>query len=115
MKKYFPNMAVLLCILLFIGLGQNSQSDFMHQTIRIANELISELIMVFIGITVGLFIKNFLHTMVGAVVITIGTLLLIRFNVFQNFSNEFVIAEFLVIMGFASISNLHHIQRPKLG
>ena len=111
MKKYLPNISVFVSILLFTLLGQSGQIDFVQKTSALANELVSELIIVFIGITVGLFIKDFISALIGASIIASGAFACVYFGFFVNITYELILAEFIVIMGFAAISNLHNIQK----
>ena len=111
MKKYLPNLGTLILIFLFILLGQSGQSNFAQKTSLLANELVSELIIVFIGITIGLFIKDFITALIGASIIACGAFACVYFGFFENITYEIILAEFIVIMGFASISNLHNVQK----
>ena len=110
MKKYLLNLVVLCVIIFFVLLGDASQNPRIEKINMIINELISQLVMVFIGITLGLLIKNFLLTLALSFLITSLAIACIYLGIFSNFSYELIIAELIVILGFATISNLHHAQ-----
>jgi hypothetical protein len=111
MKSHLPNITVLVGVIAVVLLGDGGQNQFIQQVNVVVNELISQLIVVFIGITVGLFVKNFIHTILGAILLTAFVLTCVHFGLFDNITYEFIIAVLIVVLGFASISNLHNVQK----
>jgi hypothetical protein len=111
MKSHLPNITVLVGVIAVVLLGDGGQNKFIQQVNVVVNELISQLIVVFIGITVGLFVKNFIHTILGAFLLTAFVLACVHFGLFDNITYEFIIAVLIVVLGFASISNLHNVQK----
>jgi hypothetical protein len=111
MKSHLPNIAILVGVIALVLLGDGEQNKFIQQVNVVVNELISQLIVVFIGITLGLFVKNFIYTILGAALLTTFALACVHFRLFENITYEFIIAVLIVVLGFASISNLHNVQK----
>ena len=111
MKRYLFNIAILLIMVTIVLLGDSDQQPFLQRTNVMVNQLIAELVMVFIGITIGLFIKNFMATVMVATLIACAAFACVYFGFFVSITYELIVAEFIVIMGFASISNLHNVQK----
>jgi len=53
------NLLALLAILLFIAIGKSSYPQFTQSVFVKADQLVSDLILVFVAITLGAFIANF--------------------------------------------------------
>jgi len=113
MRSYLPNITILVGVIALVLLGDIGQNKFIQQVNVVVNELISQLIVVFIGITVGLFVKNFIHATLGAFLLTAFASAFVHFGLFENITYEFIISVLIVVLGFASISNLHNVQKLK--
>ena len=59
------NLLVLLAILLFIAIGKSSYPQFTQSVFIKADQLVSDLILVFVAITLGAFITNFAIVVLG--------------------------------------------------
>lgn len=113
MKIYLPNLTTLFGIIALVLLGEAGQNKVIQEVNVLVNELISGLIVVFVGITVGLFIKNFIHIILGSLLLASFLLACIHFHFFESVKNEMIIAVLIVVLGFASVANLHNIQKLK--
>lgn len=113
MKSYLPNLTILFGIISLVLLGEGGQNNFIQEVNVLVNELISGLIVVFVGISVGLFIKNFIHVILGSLLLAGFLLVCVHFHLFESVKNEMIVALLVVILGFASIANLHNIQKLK--
>ena len=59
LSKTISNFAVLLIILLIAVMGKTISPEFTNSVLANADRLVSELILVFIAISLGAFINNF--------------------------------------------------------
>jgi len=73
----------------------------------IADQLVSELILLFVAITLGAFIPNFKLVVFGAIAAFIGAAALIQAGVFTYLTVDYLFAMLIVVLGFASIANLY--------
>ena len=124
------NFAILASILTFAVVGKFTSPEFTNTVFVTADQLVSDLYIVFIAITLGAFSPNFKLVAFGSIgvfiVITlcsfiqkfklvpagsidafIGVAILIQMGLFTYLTIDYVFAILIVILGFASIANLY--------
>jgi hypothetical protein len=101
------NFAVLLAILLIAILGKFTYPEFTNTVFVTADQLVSDLYIVFIAITLGAFIPNFKLVAFGSIAAFIGAAILIHLGIFTYLTIDYVFAILIVILGFAAIANLY--------
>lgn len=101
------NVLVLVSILVIAVLGKISNPELTNSIFVTADQLVSEIYLVFIAITLGAFIPNFKYVVVGSIAAFIGATVLIQMSVFTYLTAEYVFAILIVVLGFASIANLY--------
>jgi hypothetical protein len=101
------NFAVLLAILLIAILGKFTYPEFTNTVFVTADQLVSDLYIVFIAITLGAFIPNFKLVAFGSIAAFIGAAILIHLGAFTYLTIDYVFAILIVILGFAAIANLY--------
>ncbi|QWE02882.1 hypothetical protein [Polynucleobacter sp. JS-JIR-II-b4] len=101
------NFAILASILALAVLGKFTNPEFTNTVFNTADQLVSELYLVFIAITLGAFIPNFKLVVFGSITTFIGAVILIRFSVFTYLNTEYLFAVLIVVLGFSSIANLY--------
>ena len=101
------NFAILATILVIAVLGKLTNPEFTNGIFVTADQLVSELYLVFIAITLGAFIPNFKLVAFGSIAAFIGAAVLIHLGIFTYLTTEYVFAVLIVVLGFASIANLY--------
>ncbi len=101
------NFAILTAILLIAILGKFTNPEFTNTVFVTADQLVSDLYIVFIAITLGAFIPNFKLVVFGSIAAFIGSTILIQLGIFTYLTIDYVFAILIVILGFASIANLY--------
>ncbi|QWE25016.1 hypothetical protein FD977_01785 [Polynucleobacter sp. AP-Elch-400A-B2] len=101
------NFAVLASILMLAVLGKMTNPELTNQIFQTADELVSELILLFIAITLGAFIPNFKLVVFGAIAAFIAAAIAIQTDTFTYLTTEYLFAALIVVLGFASIANLY--------
>ena len=101
------NFAILAAILLIAVLGKFTNPGLTNSIFVMADQLVSELYLVFVAITLGAFIPNFKLVMFGSIAAFIGAAVLIHLGIFTYLTIEYVFAVLIVVLGFASIANLY--------
>jgi len=101
------NFAVLAAILLITVGGKVINPQFTNTVFLTADQLVSDLYVVFIAITLGAFIPNFKLVAFGSIAAFIGAAILIQLGIFTYLTIDYVFAILIVILGFASIANLY--------
>jgi hypothetical protein len=101
------NFAVLGAILLIAVLGKATYPDLTNTIFVTADQLVSDLYLVFIAITLGAFIPNFKLVVIGAIATLIAAIALVKLNVFNYLTADYLFAVLIVTLGFASIANLY--------
>ena len=101
------NFAILASILAFAIVGKFTSPQFTNTIFVMADQLVSDLYIVFIAITLGAFIPNFKLVVFGSIAAFIGAALLIQLGIFTYLTIDYVFAILIVILGFASIANLY--------
>ena len=105
------NFALLAVILLFAVIGKLTYPEFTNTVFITADQLVSDLYIVFIAITLGAFIPNFKLVAFGSIVAFIGLAILIQLEIFTHLTISYLFAVLIVILGFASIANLYRYYR----
>jgi len=101
------NFAILATILVIAVLGKFTNPELTNTIFVTADQLVSELYLVFIAITLGAFIPNFKLVAFGSIAAFIGAAVLIHLGIFTHLTTEYVFAVLIVVLGFASIANLY--------
>ena len=101
------NFAVLAAILGIAIIGKFTNPQFTNTVFLTADQLVSDLYIVFIAITLGAFIPNFKLVAFGSIAAFVGAAILIQLGIFTYLTIDYVFAILIVILGFASIANLY--------
>jgi hypothetical protein len=101
------NFAILASILAFAVVGKFTSPQFTNAIFETADQLVSDLYIVFIAITLGAFIPNFKLVAFGSIVAFIGAAILVHLGIFTYLTTDYLFAVLIVILGFASIANLY--------
>jgi hypothetical protein len=101
------NFAILASILAFGIVGKFTSPEFTNTVFVTADQLVSDLYIVFIAITLGAFIPNFKLVVFGSIAGFVGVAILIQLDVFTFLTINYVFAILIVILGFSSIANLY--------
>jgi hypothetical protein len=101
------NFAILASILVIAILGKFTNPELTNSIFVTADQLVSDLYLVFIAITLGAFIPNFKLVAFGSIGIFIAAAVLIQLKVFNYLTTEYLFAVLIVTLGFASIANLY--------
>jgi hypothetical protein len=101
------NFAILASILAFAVIGKFTSPEFTNTIFVTADQLVSDLYIVFIAITLGAFIPNFKLVAFGSIAAFVGIAMLIQLEIFTYLTINYVFAILIVILGFASIANLY--------
>lgn len=107
LRKAKINLAVLGGILLIAVVGKFVDPELSKQIFLTADQLVSELYLIFFAITLGAFIPNFKLVALGAIGAFIGAAVLIHLGIFSYLTTEYLFAVLIVVLGFASIANLY--------
>ena len=101
------NFAILAMILIVAVLGKFINPQFTNTVFVTADQLVSDLYIVFIAITLGAFIPNFKLVAFGSIAAFVAAVLLVHFEIFNYLTTDYLFAVLIVILGFASIANLY--------
>jgi hypothetical protein len=101
------NFAVLASILTLAILGKISNPEWTNSIFLITDQLVSELILLFVAITLGAFIPNFKLVVFGAIAAFIAAAVAIKTGIFTYLTIDYLFAVLIVVLGFASIANLY--------
>lgn len=101
------NFAILASILVIAVLGKISSPELTNTIFVTADQLVSELYLVFIAITLGAFVPNFKMVVFGSIAAFIAAAVLIQMQVFTYLTTEYLFSVLIVVLGFASIANLY--------
>lgn len=105
------NFAILGAILVIAVLGKFINPELTNSIFVAADQLVSDLYIVFIAITLGAFVPNFKLAAFGSIAAFIGATILIQIGVFTYLTTEYVFSVLIVVLGFASIANLYRLYR----
>ena len=101
------NFAVLAAILVFAVAGKFINPELTNSIFVTADQLVSDLYLVFIAITLGAFIPNFKTVVLGAIGVFVAATISIQLNVFSYLTTGYLFSILIVTLGFASIANLY--------
>jgi hypothetical protein len=101
------NFAVLASILILAIFGKIVNPGWTNGIFLIADQLASELILLFVAITLGAFIPNFKLVVFGVIAAFIAAAVAIQAGVLNYFTIDYLFAVLIVVLGFASIANLY--------
>ena len=101
------NFAVLAAILAIAVFGKFTNSQLTNTVFLTADQLVSDLYIVFVAITLGAFIPNFKLVAFGSIGAFIGLAILTQMGIFNYLTVDYLFAVLIVILGFASIANLY--------
>jgi hypothetical protein len=101
------NFAILVCILAFAIVGKFTSPQFTNAIFVTADQLVSDLYIVFIAITLGAFVPNFKLVAFGSMAAFVAAAILIQLKVFNYLTTEYIFSVLIVTLGFASIANLY--------
>ena len=101
------NFIVLAAILIIAVVGKFTNPEFTNTVFVTADQLVSDLYIVFIAITLGAFIPNFKLVAFGSIAAFIGLAILTQVGIFTYLTIDYLFAVLIVILGFASIANLY--------
>lgn len=101
------NFAVLASILVVAVLGKITDPELTNRVFTIADQLVSDLILLFVAITLGAFIPNFKIVVFGAIAAFVAATIAIQSGAFTYLTLDYLFAILIVVLGFASIANLY--------
>jgi hypothetical protein len=101
------NFVVLAAILAIAVIGKFTHPVLINTVFVAADQLVSDLYIVFIAITLGAFIPNFKLVAFGSIGAFIGLAILTQVGIFTYLTIDYLFAILIVILGFASIANLY--------
>ena len=101
------NFAILASILAFAVVGKFTSPEFTNTVFVTADQLVSDLYIVFIAITLGAFIPNFKLVAFGSIAAFIGAAILVPLGIFTYLTTDYLFSVLIVVLGFASIANLY--------
>ena len=107
LSKTKLNLIVLGAILLIAILGKFIAPELTNRIFETADQLISELVLVFAAITLGAFVPKFQWVVLGSITTFIGATVLIQLGAFTYLTAEYLFSVLIVVLGFASIANLY--------
>ena len=115
LSKAKLNFAILGAILILAVVGKLIDPEQTNRIFVTADQLVSELYLIFAAITLGAFVPNFKLVAFGSIGAFITAVILIDFGVFTYLSAEYLFSALIVVLGFASIANLYrHYREFKL-
>jgi hypothetical protein len=101
------NFAILASILMLAVLGKITNPELTNQIFQTADQLVSDLILLFVAITLGAFVPNFKLVVFGTIAAFIAAAAAIQTGNFTYLTLEYLFAVLIVVLGFASIANLY--------
>ena len=101
------NFAILAGILALAVIGKFTNPEFTNIVFVTADQLVSDLYIVFIAITLGAFVPNFKLVAFGSIGVFIIAVIFVHLGIFTYLTTDYLFAVLIVILGFASIANLY--------
>jgi hypothetical protein len=115
LSKAKLNFAVLAAILVIAILGKLTNPELTNRIFETADKLVSDLILIFVAITLGAFIPNFKLVVFGTLGAFITAAIAIQLGIFNYLTLDYLFSVLIVVLGFASIANLYrHYREFKL-
>ena len=107
LSKAKLNFAVLAAILVLAVLGKLINPELTNAIFATADKLVSDLILIFVAITLGAFIPQFKLVVFGALGAFILAAGAIQLGIFNYLTIDYLFSVLIVVLGFASIANLY--------
>ena len=107
LSKAKLNFAVLAAILVIAIVGKLTNPELTNHIFETADKLVSDLILIFVAITLGAFIPQFKLVVFGALGAFIAAALAIQLGIFNYLTIDYLFSVLIVVLGFASIANLY--------
>ena len=107
LSKAKLNFAVLAAILLIAIVGKLTNPELTNRIFETADKLVSDLVLIFVAITLGAFIPQFKLVVFGALGAFIAAALAIELGTFNYLTIDYLFSVLIVVLGFASIANLY--------
>ena len=101
------NFAILASILVIAVLGKFTNPELTNSIFVTADQLVSDLYIVFIAITLGAFVPNFKLVVFGSIAAFVVVAVLVQMGVYTYLTTQYLFAVLIVVLGFASIANLY--------
>jgi hypothetical protein len=101
------NFAILASILVIAVLGKFTNPELTNSIFVTADQLVSDLYIVFIAITLGAFVPNFKLVVFGSIAAFVVAAVLVQMGIYIYLTTEYLFAVLIVVLGFASIANLY--------
>lgn len=101
------NFAILGSILVIAVLGKFTNPELTNSIFVTADQLVSDLYLVFIAITLGAFVPNFKIVAFGSITVFIAAATLSKLGAFDYLTIDYLFSVLIVTLGFASIANLY--------
>jgi len=115
LRKAKLNFAVLAAILVLAVLGKLINPELTNRIFETADKLVSDLILIFVAISLGAFIPQFKLVVFGALGAFILAAAAIQLGIFNYLTIDYLFSVLIVVLGFASIANLYrHYREFKL-
>jgi len=106
-KKFLPNLLILSSIVMMFVFAKATNNQELQDIFRLIDDLATNLILVIVAITLGLFVKKYLYVLVGLVGAMVVVIAVPGIDSFLNLSAEYVLACGLVSLGFSAVSNIY--------
>ncbi len=107
LSKAKLNFAVLTAIVLMAILGKITNPELTNQIFETADKLVSDLILIFVAITLGAFFPQFKLVVLGSIGAFIAAAIAIQLGIFTYLTTDYLFSVLIVVLGFASIANLY--------
>ena len=107
LRKAKLNFAVLAAILVIAIVGKLTNPELTNRIFETADKLVSDLVLIFVAITLGAFIPQFKLVVFGALGAFIAATLAIQLGIFNYLTIDYLVSVLIVVLGFASIANLY--------
>ena len=107
LSKAKLNFAVLAAILVIAVVGKLTNPELTNRIFETADKLVSDLILIFVAITLGAFIPQFKLVVFGALGAFVAAAVAIQLGIFNYLTIDYLFSVLIVVLGFASIANLY--------
>ena len=107
LSKAKLNFAVLAAILVIAIVGKLTNPELTNRIFETADKLVSDLVLIFVAITLGAFIPQFKLVVFGALGAFIAAALAFELGIFNYLTIDYLFSVLIVVLGFASIANLY--------
>jgi hypothetical protein len=106
-KKILPNLLVLSGIVMMFIFARATGNNDIQNIFKLIDDLATNLVLVIVAITIGLFIKQYLYVLLGLVAAMAIVILVPTISSALNLTGEYVLACGLVSLGFSAVSNIY--------